>query len=170
MKKILFCLLAAPLLHAATYYVTVAGLGGTPEYETQFAKWAADLDRELRTNGPSVHVTTLSGAASTKQGLETSISHLDADMKPDDAFVLTLIGHGSFDETEYKFNLPGPDISTAELAALLNRVPARRQMVVNMSSCSGASLAGLAKKERIVVTATKSGTEKNAPVFRALLD
>jgi hypothetical protein len=34
-----------------------------------------------------------------------------------------------------------------------------------MTSCSGASAAALAKKERIVITATKSGTEKNAPVF-----
>jgi len=34
-----------------------------------------------------------------------------------------------------------------------------------MTSCSGASLAAFAKKDRIVITATKSGTEKNAPVF-----
>ncbi len=38
----------ALLAHPAVFYVTVAGLGGTPEYETQFEKWAADLDRELR--------------------------------------------------------------------------------------------------------------------------
>jgi hypothetical protein len=53
----------------------------------------------------------------------------------------------------------------AELAKALNRIPARRQLVVNMTSCSGASLAALARKDRIVMTATKSGTEKNAPVF-----
>jgi hypothetical protein len=37
--------------------------------------------------------------------------------------------------------------------------------VVNMTSASGASLAALAKKGRIVITATKSGTEKNITVF-----
>ncbi len=47
----------------------------------------------------------------------------------------------------------------------MNRIPARRQLVVNMTSCGGASLALLAKKERVVISATKSGTEKNAPVF-----
>ena len=31
--------------------------------------------------------------------------------------MLILIGHGSFDGDEYKFNLVGPDISAAELAA-----------------------------------------------------
>jgi hypothetical protein len=34
-----------------------------------------------------------------------------------------------------------------------------------MTSCSGASLSVLSRKDRIVITATKSGTEKNAPVF-----
>ena len=36
---------------------------------------------------------------------------------------------------EYKFNLPGPDISGNRTGALLNRVPASRQLVVNMTSC-----------------------------------
>jgi hypothetical protein len=82
-----------------------------------------------------------------------------------DSFALFLIGHGTFDGTDYKINLPGPDMTATELAKALNRIPARRQLVVNMTSCSGASLAALARKDRVVMTATKSGTEKNAPVF-----
>ena len=42
-----------------------------------------------------------------------------------------LIGHGSYDTVEYKFNLPGPDISGGELAALCDRVAAKRQLIVN---------------------------------------
>ena len=38
---------AAPL-SAATYYVTVAGLGGEPEYEQRFAALARDLDKLLK--------------------------------------------------------------------------------------------------------------------------
>src|SRR4051794_28740283 len=34
-----------------------------------------------------------------------------------------------------------------------------------MTSCSGASFGVLSRKDRVVITATKSGTEKNAPVF-----
>ena len=55
--------------------------------------------------------------------------------------MLILIGHGSFDGVEYKFNLPGPDISAAELAALCDRVPAKRQLIVNTTSASGGSIA-----------------------------
>ncbi|MBV9154799.1 MAG: caspase family protein [Acidobacteriaceae bacterium] len=150
---------------AGSYYLTVAGLGGTPEYETQFAKWAADLDHELRANGPDATVVTLSGKSATRQAIQEALARIAEQVKPDDAFALMLIGHGTFDGTDYKFNIPGPDITAAELAALLNRIPARRQLVVNMTSCSGASLAGLAKKDRIVITATKSGNEKNATLF-----
>ena len=76
-----------------------------------------------------------------------------------------LIGHGTYDGTDYKFNIPGPDITGAELASLLDAVPATRQLVVNMTSSSGGSIAFLRKPTRVVITATKSGTEKNATVF-----
>jgi hypothetical protein len=165
MKVLVLLLWTALGLPAATYYVTIAGLGGAPEYETQFAKWASDLDHELQSTGPDAHVTTLSGPAATRQKVNETLSALATEVTPDDAFVLTMIGHGSFDGTDYKFNLPGPDITGAELASALNPIPARRQLVVNMTSCSGASIAALAKKGRIVITATKTGTEKNAPVF-----
>ena len=66
---------------------------------------------------------------------------------------------------DYKFNIPGPDITGAELAALLDRVPATRQCVVDMTSSSGGSIAFLRRPNRVVITATKTGTEKNATVF-----
>ncbi len=165
MRAAFLFLLTAFVVHAANYYVTIAGLGGTSEYETQFAKWATELDHDFRANGAESQVVTLSGAAATRQHVQETLSHLALQVKAEDAFALLLLGHGTFDGTDYKFNLPGPDITAAELASLLNRIPARRQLVVNMTSCSGASVAALARRERIVITATKSGSEKNAPVF-----
>ena len=79
--------------------------------------------------------------------------------------MLILIGHGSFDGAEYKFNLVGPDISGEDLAALCDKVPAKRQLIVNTTSASGGSVAVLKKPGRAIITATKSGTEKNATVF-----
>lgn len=160
---LLFCL-AIPL-SAANYYVTIAGLGGAPDYETQFSKWAADLDKQLKAGGPDNHVLTLSGPGATRQHVEEVLRQVAAETASDDAFALFLIGHGTFDGEEYKFNLPGPDITARELAGFTNKIPARRQLVVNMTSCSGATLEVFARKDRIVMTATKSGTEKNAPVF-----
>ncbi len=79
--------------------------------------------------------------------------------------MLMLIGHGSFDGADYKFNLVGPDITAAELAGMCDRIPARRQLIVNATSASGGSVAALEKPGRGVIAATKSGTEKNATVF-----
>ena len=164
MRACLLFLWAAASMQAANYFVTVAGLGGEPEYETQFTKWAQELDRELN-SGPEAHIVTLSGAGATRQQVEQALNKVAEESSASDTVAVFLIGHGSFDGVDYKINLPGPDMTGAELARALNRIPARRQLVVNMTSCSGASLTALAKKDRVVISATKSGTEKNAPVF-----
>jgi hypothetical protein len=165
LKLALVLLLSLTPVGAANYYLIVAGLGGTPDYQAQFDKWADDLEHNLRANGPDAHIQKITGSAATRDNLRQTFGRLAASINSDDAFALMMIGHGTFDGTEYKFNIPGPDITTQELAELLNRIPATRQLVVNMTSCSGASMAGLAKKDRVVITATKSGTEKNATVF-----
>jgi hypothetical protein len=168
LKLFAFLALAASTLvstlEATTFYVTVAGLGGEPDYEQRFAAYATDTEKLLTEKGGDVRVETLKGAASTKANVIASLNRVAQAAKPQDAFVLMLIGHGSYDG-EYKFNLPGPDISATELASLLNKIPATRQLVVNMTSCSGGSLDALKNSNRLVITATKTGTEKNATVF-----
>jgi hypothetical protein len=157
-------LLAAAPLHASVYYVTVAGLGGEPDYEQRFTETAKDLDRTFRAS-TGAHVFTLMGAQATRAKLTSTLAEVAREARADDDLVVTLIGHGSYDGVEYKFNLVGPDISAPELAALLDRVPAKRQLVVNTTSCSGGSVAALERTGRGVITATKNGTEKNATVF-----
>ena len=41
-------LFGGSLLHASTYYLAVAGLGGEPEYDQRFGGWAADLEKILQ--------------------------------------------------------------------------------------------------------------------------
>ena len=156
-------LLTMSALRAETFYVIIAGLGGEPEYEQRFTGWASDLDKTFKSE-PASQVTTLSGAQATRAAIQTRLGELAKQAKPDDHLVLLLIGHGSFDESDYKFNIPGPDITAIELAGLLDKIPAQ-QVVINMTSASGGALPILQKPKRIVITATKAGTEKNATVF-----
>lgn len=165
LRLLLLLLMAAFSAEATTYYLTVAGLGGDPDYETQFAKWANDLDHELKLNGPAAHVETMFGPSATRLHLRDEMVKLASQITSDDAFALLLIGHGTFDGTDYKFNVPGPDVTSSDLREWLSSIRANRQLIVNMTSCSGASLSALVAKNRIVITATKSGGEKNAPVF-----
>lgn len=162
MKLLLLALAAGLSAHAATFYVTLSGLGGEPDYVQRFKMWADDIDSSLKRAGDT-NVFTL--VAPTREQIRAKFGEIARQAKPDDALVVMIIGHGSFDGVDYKFNIPGPDITGAEIASLLDRVPATRQLVVNMTSCSGGSIPFLQKKGRIVISATKSGTEKNATVF-----
>jgi hypothetical protein len=114
---------------------------------------------------PHAKIKTLYGADATRANVEAYLKELAKDAKADDSVILMMIGHGTSDEFDYKFNLPGPDISAVELAGLLDKIPTSHQLVVNMTSASGGSIAALEKPKRVVITATKAGTEKNATVF-----
>ena len=158
------CLLALEA-HAATFYVIVAGLGGEPDYEQRFTAAANDLARILESAGPTARVYTLVGAEATAARFRDTMKTIEREAKADDDFALILIGHGSFDGVEYKFNLPGPDVTAAEIAAMCDRVASRRQLIVDTTSASGGAIQALEKPGRGVIAATKSGTEKNATVF-----
>jgi hypothetical protein len=158
------CLLALQA-NAATYYVIVAGLGGEPDYEQRFTSAAKDLDRIFQSAGPTAHVFTLKGSQATAAQFRETMSTVADEAKGDDDFTLVLIGHGSFDGVEYKFNLVGPDVTAAEIAAMCDRIASRRQLIVDTTSASGGAVQALEKPGRAVIAATKSGTEKNATVF-----
>jgi hypothetical protein len=163
MRLLSLLLLAALSAPATTFYVTISGLGGEPDYEQRFKMWAEDIDSSLKRAGGDSNVVTLQ--APTRDQIRARFAEIAKQAKPADALVVMLIGHGTFDGVDYKFNIPGPDITGAELGALLDRVPATRQLVVNMTSSSGGSIEALRRPTRVVIAATKTGTEKNATVF-----
>jgi hypothetical protein len=164
MKVAILALTAVITASATTHCVVVAGLGGEPDYEQRFASWAQDLDKTLRET-PETSVDTLSGPKATRAAIRSALESIAKQATADDSLVLVLLGHGTFDGTEYKMNLPGPDMTAIEFASLLDRVKAGRQLVVNATSASGGSQHALVRQNRTVITATKSGTEKNATVF-----
>lgn len=150
-------------LSAATYQVTISGLGGEPDYDQRFKMWAEDIQGSLAKSGGDVKAVTLQQP--TRDQIRAKFAELSRQVKPADAFVLSLIGHGSYDGVDYKFNIPGPDITATELTSLLDEIPATRQLIVNMTSSSGGAITFLRKPSRVVISATKAGTEKNATVF-----
>lgn len=160
-RALIICLFAAALTSAATRHVIVGGLGGQPEYETRFTTLVADMQKLA--GGEGVHVQALSGAGATKGAIKAALDQAAKAVQPGDAFVLTLIGHGTFDG-EYKFNIPGPDVTGMELAMWLEPVRCP-QLVVLATSASGGAVEALRRENRVVIAATRSGTERNAVVF-----
>jgi hypothetical protein len=79
-----------------------------------------------------------------------------------------LIGHGTYDGREAKFNLRGPDLTDVELSGWLDPVK-RPVVIVNCASASGPFLNRLSGSNRVVITATKSGHETNFARFGQFL-
>jgi hypothetical protein len=158
-------LLAWPLVlaHASTYYVTITGLGGEPDYTQRFKMWAEDIDISLKRAGGDSKVVTMQ--VPTRDQVRARFAELARQAKATDTLVVTLIGHGTYDGVDYKFNLQGPDITAAELAGLMDHIAAQRQLVINTTECSGGSIEHLRRPMRIVIAATRAGTERNATVF-----
>src|SRR5580658_1359670 len=74
------CALSLPAA-AATYFLTVAGLGGAPEYETQFAQLATELDKALLANSGNAHTETMKGSAATRKQIEEAFARLATQVK-----------------------------------------------------------------------------------------
>ncbi len=92
-------------------------------------------------------VETLKGADATRAKVEAALSQIAGQAKAQDAFVLMMIGHGTFDGAEYKFNLPGPDISGAGTGGADEPHSRGRQLVVDMTSASGGAVRALEERQ-----------------------
>lgn len=159
-------LAAAAPAHAATWALIVSGLGGDADFEHRFAEQNTKLTEAAKSlTGDAARVVSLAGGEATAAAIEKSVQKLAGELKRDDTLLVVLIGHGSHAGDEYRFNLPGPDLTGAQLGALLDRLPAGRQLVVNTTSASGAVAEAWQKPGRVVITATRSGGERNATRF-----
>lgn len=160
-------LCAALPLPAAMHVVVVGGLGGEPQFEERFGQWSEQVASGSATAaGSPDRVHRFVGAEARREAIEGRLRQLATQLNADDQFVLVLLGHGSYDGSEYRFNIPGPDLTGSQLLALLDRIPATvSQLVVNATSASGAVLERWQRPHRIVVTATRSGGERVATRF-----
>lgn len=159
----------------------VSGAAGGAEYVAQYDRWTAQLSKTLiealKFDPALVKVlsdTPRSADAATAENVRRAIASVATRMTRDDVLFVFLIGHGTFDGTDAKFNLVGPDLESVEWSALLKAIPGR-VVLVNSSSASFPFLERLSGSRRIVITATDSSAQRYDTVFaeyfiRALTD
>jgi hypothetical protein len=160
------CVLLSALAASAAakpQIVVVLGAAGEPEYANQFKEWgdewraaAAKADAEF----------VLIGAGDNAESSDHSLLQKQLASAADDSspLWLVLIGHGTFDGLVAKFNLRGTDLTAEDLAAWLKPIE-RPLAVINCSSASAPFLNRLAKANRVVITATRSGDEQSFAHF-----
>jgi hypothetical protein len=146
--------------------VVVVGAEGTKEFGEQFRQWAGRWQaaaKQVQADFVAIGLADPgSRSPSDRELLQERLATL-AEPSPEIVW-LVLIGHGTFDGKTAKFNLRGPDVAPAELAAWLKPL-ARPLAIIDCTSCSGPFLNELSAPNRVIVTAARSGFEYNYARF-----
>ncbi len=176
---LLAALASATVAQAAgeSYLLIVSGLGGEPSYKERFHQQSIALLEVAKSQygladdqviylaeDPELNPERTTDR-STKDNVVKALETFLTRVRPGDQLYLVFFGHGSFRSGESRLNLPGPDLTATELAMLLEPFSAQQVIFVNTASASGGFVKALSGKNRIVVTATKSGMERNETVF-----
>jgi hypothetical protein len=162
---------APPAVAAERYALIVSGANGDASYADQYGGWRVSLltalHENLKIDERQIEML-FDGAdaphAATAAGVRRAIESLRGKLGPDDLLLVFLIGHGTFDGLEAKFNLVGPDLSGAEWASMLKPLPGRL-VVIDTTAASFPYLERLAGPRRIVITATDSPAQRFDTVF-----
>ena len=170
------CTLPSVLYAQRTHLLIISGLGGEPQYTAQFRSWGlalSDVARK-RYGVPDSEVVYLAeegprdpriAGVSTKVNVEATLSRFAKNAAPGDEIVVVLIGHGSGSQEDSKISLPGPDMSARDFAKDLAVFKSQQLGFVDLTSASGDMLPVLSAPHRVIITATKSGFERNESVF-----
>ncbi len=161
----------APAGAEAQHVLIVSGATGGQEYDAQYRRWTVEFSKTLteRMNVDPTWVTVLSEnarveAVATAGNVRKAVAAIGQRMTLEDLLVVVLIGHGTFDGVDAKFNLVGPDLESAEWSSLL-RPLAGRVVVVNTTAGSFPFLERLGGLRRVVITATDSTAQRFDTVF-----
>jgi hypothetical protein len=160
------CSVAAEEAKDSVTVLTVVGAGGEEEYQKEFEHSAAQWEQAAgRAEALLISIGRGAGTNDLKLLEETLTTLPREGVEP---VWLVLLGHGTFDGKEAKFNLRGPDLSSAQLAKWLE--PFRRPLVIiNAASASAPFLNALSRSNRVIITATRSGYEQNFARFAKYL-
>jgi hypothetical protein len=180
-RSVLFTLLClgwtSPLVAQDSHLLVVVGLGGDQDYRELFHGWAVDMISAAkdRFGIPADRIQYLGERPddapgviddrSTVENLGSVLAGMAGRSGPQDRILILLIGHGTGEGDEANFNLPGPDLSPADLAVMLQDLSSQSVAVVNTTPSSGPFVAGLSGPNRVVITATRTAQEKNETQF-----
>ena len=161
----------------AQHAVLIGGLGGTPEYTGVIRQ--SLFDAHAAFVGPlgvsEDHITVLAEPSlageppvdgiANAENIRAAFAELAQRVRPEDAVYVLLFGHGSADGTVARLNIARRDLSSLDYAELIGTLNADRVVFVNTASASGPFVAALSAPDHIVITATRSGSQRNQTVF-----
>jgi hypothetical protein len=151
-----------PLTNSQTTVIVVVGAAGETEFGTNFIHQAGLWDQACQKAGCREITLGLDSATNDCERLKQILA-AEPKEGPNELW-LVLIGHGTFDGKEARFNVRGPDFSATDLATWL--LPFRRRLgIIDTSASSAPFMSKLAGTNRVIITATRSGNEQNFTRF-----
>lgn len=162
-----FLFAAAPLRAQSTHALIVTGVSGEPRFAQQFAR-DAGLMRDALTRRFGASVTILAENTtprSDKPSIIAALQKLASGSRAGDQVLIVLLGHGSGQGDDARFNITGPDLTAREIGAMLGQFKGRELAVVVATSASGAFIKPLRGDGRVIITATRSAAENEEVVF-----
>ena len=159
------------------YAIVVSSVSGDEQFKEKFWNWSTQmvqsLAQELSFSRENISLlvedpgkdSSVSSLRATKAELLKAFDGLASSTRAEDLIFIFLLGHGSFDNNDYRFNLVGPDITGSELKVQLDRFPTQAVILVCATPCSGILTKTLSGKNRVVITATKNEFENNDTQF-----
>jgi len=150
-----------------SHLVIIVGLGGEKKYSDAFREMAVSMvgAAEKKLGLDPAHIVSLGEKDSSRESVESALREVAARSAPGDVVFVLLIGHGSYQQGEARFNLRGPDMTAADFVPLLDALASRTVVFVNTASASGDFVKALSGRDRTIVTATKSAQERNETAF-----
>ncbi len=154
------------------YALLVEGAAGDPAHAELQRKLLNALVTRFRDDYKldAEHLTVLASQPAQGEGRSTAVEvkaalgRIVPQVKTLDVLFVLLLGHGSFDGTDAKFNLVGPDLTATEWAGLLKPV-AGKVVFVNTTPSSSPFLKALAGPNRITMTATDQPAQRYDTTF-----
>ena len=147
------------------HVVVIEGLGGEPRYTEQFGEQVAAIESAAQSLTANKRIRVFRADVVSRDEVLQYFENLKSRISGNDQVALYLIGHGSYDDHEYKFNIQGPDLTGEDIAGMLDGLPSTSQLLVNTSSASGAIADLTANDNRMLILATRSGVERHATRF-----
>ncbi|MCC6318530.1 MAG: hypothetical protein IT361_12670 [Gemmatimonadaceae bacterium] len=161
---------------ARTWFVVVSGVSGEKRFADSFAQWGTLLVNAAgaRFGIPDSMTYYLAEDStrdarrirgrSSKATIEATLQRIVATAREGDRLFVVLLGHGSAQGQEVRFNLPGPDMTPGDFARILGPSLATIAFI-NTASASGDFVKALSGPRRVVITATRSAREQNETFF-----
>ncbi len=157
---LVFAFTVATSATAARKMLIVVGAPGEsdfqPRFESQAGLWA-EAARKAGIQSRVIGVDEESSTTSDRDALEAALA---AEAASGDELWIVMLGHGSFDGRDAKFNLRGPDLTAADLGNWAKRFD-RPLVVLAFFAASTPFLESVSGPNRIVVTATRNAGERN---------